>query len=148
MKKSKRLVHGFTLIELLIVIAIIGILSSIVVASLNSARIKGSDAAAKADMHGLRAQADVFYDNSGQLYTGVCSDTHIVQAIAHAATTENIVWASTADNSATATCTDAADTWMAYVQLGKGAGDYWCVDSTGNTVSEAASPGATATACP
>lgn len=49
-RNKKQVKKGFTLIELLVVVAIISLLSSIVMASLNSARGKAKDAAIKAAM--------------------------------------------------------------------------------------------------
>jgi len=64
--------RGFTLIELLVVIAIIGILSAVVLASLNTARNKGADAAIKSNIDNARAAAELYYDNNSNSYLGVC----------------------------------------------------------------------------
>ena len=54
--------RGFTLIELLVVIAIIGILASIVLASLDSARKKGRDARRIADVKQIQLALELYYD--------------------------------------------------------------------------------------
>lgn len=59
--------QGFTLIELLVVISIIGLLSSIVLTSLNSARIKARDTQRKSDLHQIGLAMELYYD-SNQTY--------------------------------------------------------------------------------
>ena len=53
---------GFTLIELLVVISIIGLLSSIVLTSVNSARVKARDARRRADMKQVQTALEFYFD--------------------------------------------------------------------------------------
>ena len=133
--------RGFTLIELLVVIAIIGILSSVVLASLNTARGKGADAAAKSDVDSMRAQAELVYDNATpNSYATVCVDPVVVKALTNAATTEGISvtgWTTTSivNSAGNVVCNNAASTWVIGVGMLKGSSPttWWCADNTGTS---------------
>ena len=59
-----RQIRAFILIELLVVVSIISLLSSVVLASLNTARAKARDTKRVADMHELRNALELFYTNN------------------------------------------------------------------------------------
>ena len=62
---TKKQNGGFTLIELLVVVSIIGVLSSIVMTNLNSARAKARDAVRKIDLKQLQTALILYQDSYG-----------------------------------------------------------------------------------
>ncbi|HOY56387.1 MAG TPA: prepilin-type N-terminal cleavage/methylation domain-containing protein [bacterium] len=60
-KKNK----GFTLIELLIVIAIMGLLATVVIVSLNSTKVKAKDAKRKTEFSQITKAMELYYDRHG-----------------------------------------------------------------------------------
>jgi prepilin-type N-terminal cleavage/methylation domain-containing protein len=136
----KKYTKGFTLIELLVVIAIIGILASVVLASLSTARNKGADAAVKGAMASMRNQAELYYSDHGNSYGagGVLCSTDVFSS-------STAIVANVTQNAVAApACADTSSAWAASAQL-KGGG-YFCVDSTGAATTTGASSG-TNTSC-
>jgi prepilin-type N-terminal cleavage/methylation domain-containing protein len=98
MKKS----NGFTLIELLIVIAIIGLLSTMAVYAYNLARVEARDARRKADLKQIQKALELYYDNHGQYpssgtswqcscTTGLCASGSTWQGVLQPLITEGLL---------------------------------------------------------
>ena len=144
-KMQRGHLRGFTLIELLVVIAIIGILSAVVLASLNTARTKGNDAATKSNLSTIQSQAALDYDGYSSSYGTTSSTTQATTITAGTGTpgATNLFNDPTVTSAITQAITSAGS--VSYGASGttfevaapmKATTGYWCVDSTGKSLLE------------
>ena len=154
---------GFTLIELLVVIAIIGILASVVLASLSSARNKGANSAVQTNLANTRVQAELFYSSNNFSYSGTANlcvignmaggttatngtIKGIYEIVLAAAQVSglNIITSNGTGTLLTATCNTNGSIWATEAPLKSAIGTsvMWCVDSTGKSTGEATTIGA------
>lgn len=125
-------------------IAIIGVLSSVVLASVRSARTKGADAAVKENLIQIRSAAELYYEANLYRYLDVCTQgatagsvTSVYPSVLAAAqatggqtaTVNTVVAVSGSDG--VATCHSNGTKWAAEAPLKSPVGAFFCVDSTG-----------------
>jgi len=138
MKNFKK---GFTLIELLVVVAIIGILASVVLASLSSARTKGADAAVKSNLNTIRSQSELFFSNNGNSFLPIGGSTTATCPTSCAIGSSNMFFSDKIICNAIAeatkrggngnSCYNSSSVWAVAVGLKSSTTTSWCVDSGG-----------------
>lgn len=108
----------------LMVIAIIGLFASVVLTSLNSARLKGQDASVKANLVSARSQAELYWDSqktNGKdgSYSGFCNSNVVL----------NIINSTPKVKNTSLVCNDNKQKYAIYSLLNSGG--YWCIDNLG-----------------
>ncbi len=135
--------NGFTLIELLIVIAIIGILASVVLISVNNARTKAKDTTIKNAMDTIRKVSELEFinlngsynitTNSGNAGFPPCTATTSGMIYQNESFQKAITQILSLNGNQNGICVVHPTAWAIVFPLSSG--DWWCIDSTGRSSS-------------
>ncbi len=143
--------RGFTLIELLVVISIIGLLSSIVLASVGAARDKGKNTAIKLNADTVKTQTFIYFDtyhNYGsvplqntpcdqlagyQVSENMFADPVIQAAIRVAEKITGVYNARCSTEDAGSSPDGSANAWVLSVPIAGDPDHYWCIDGLGDS---------------
>lgn len=141
---------GFTLLELLVVVGIIGILATVVLASLNNAKTKGEDKAVASNLHTVVNQAEIFFTSNNNSYLpaggstfniGICptynasgDNMFAVDKVLASAIAEAVLRGSGS------ACYNSSNHWVVAIGLKSDTNTSWCVDNEGSAKLVASSP--------
>ena len=105
---------GFTIVELIVVIAVIGVMASIITASVGSYLVKSKDAKIKAEISEIFKDASTYY-----IEQGTYSEYEIPSGFVSSCAGSNYTLA-----------TNSSNAFVVYAKLCS-TDTYWCADSTG-----------------
>lgn len=137
--------RGFTLVELMVVLSIISLMSSIVLASLSTARARAADAAIRTDLNNIRSFSQIYFSNLGQYSTAGASiglsstcnsispQTPVTNITNDVAFQEIIDDAVLKNGGLAAKCVATPTYFVVAVRLKSDATRAWCVDSSGGS---------------
>ena len=126
---------GFTLIELAVVIAIIGIIATIVLVNVRGSKAKARDANIQSSMHQLRNAAEMSYIRNNESYTEVCDEAD--NTLSNAGELGLLEEAIKKDNgNKDITCFESSDKkdFAASSPLVARQQKHWCVESAGLSI--------------
>ena len=127
--------EGFTLIELLVVIAIIGLLATLSMVALNTARQKARDARRMSDIQEIQLALEMYYSDFNQYPTGtLASATTSLSAAGLSSAVSGTIYMQNIPTNPTPTNDGACSGSPAYTYTQQGTGSYtlsYCLAASG-----------------
>ncbi len=142
---------GMTLVELLIVITIIGVLSTIILSSISTARARAYDSKVKQQLWSFRSAAEIYFNSQNPVNYGpvvpVCNAGIFAEMSPNLGSPAIYIAASNLPLNTVTVCGSSGSAYAVKASLYSG-NEYWCVDSRGSAKLVAGSIGISVTACP